>query len=303
MAFTIPGALEDLYDETVSRFKLLLQKQVLTGVEVTTLNQWLANFTTNEERYLAAHLLNSVIYRSNAMVCSSLQHLIHTELPAWLKSEGLAIPQGLTAFRAGFRNATVESPYRFVAVDGAFEEVPGKSGGVMIRIFKQNFVVSKSLLCRPERIQELPDHVRYLVFIDDLVGSGKQFIRFANFYTLPALIDRFKMLFSPMICYQSGLDKITKEFPWLAVKPIEVLCNEHKFFRGDPADERIWHADKVNRVLDVKHFYSELVARNQVTGREGFNLDLTVAFEHGTPNNTLAVFWATTPTWQRLFLK
>lgn len=300
MAFFIPERYEDFYDQTVQRFKLLLQKQVLTGIDLNNLNQWLANFQTQEERYLAAHLLNSLVYRSGNMLCSSFQHLIHCELPGSLQQHGYEMPNGLVAFHESLQAATQAFPLRFVAVDGSFEPTPGKSGAVIIRQFKRHLNVSKHILCRPEHMAGLPAHVRYLVFIDDLLGTGTQFTKFANFYQLANLRDRFVMVYSPQLSHANGIAHLAKHFPWLSVLPVEPLGTGHQFFRVKEATPNRWHADGDNTTDDVKAFCDGLAEKAQIPKRTKHLLDLTILFEHAAPNNTLPFYWAVSPKWRPL---
>lgn len=303
MAFSIPEPYQGFYDETIQRFKLLLQKQVLTGIDLNTLNRWLANFETEEEKYLAAHLLNGLIYRSSNMLCSSFQHLIHCELPAFLQRHGFQLPDGLVAFHEALKDADSSFPIRFVAVDGTFEPGPGKSGGVVIRQFRRHLGVSKAILCRPENIGRLPDSVRYLIFIDDLLGTGNQFEKFANYYGLANLRQQYTMMYSPQLSHSGGMANLAKKFPWLTVIPIESLGPENQFFRTAKDSTTIWHADDTNTVADVKAFCNELSDKGGIIRGSRHSLDLSILFEHGAPNNTLPFYWCPSDRWQPLIAR
>lgn len=300
MAFVVPEKYEGFYDESIRRFKLLLQKQVLTGIESNSLNRWLSNFRTIEEKYLAAHLLNCLIYRSESMLCSSFQHLIHSELPTFLQSHNFSMNYGLEHFRNELVNAGDDYPVRFVAVDGSFERVPGKSGATIIRTFRRHLTVNKKILCKPENINTLPESVRFLIFIDDILGTGKQFSSFVDHYKLSELTDRFKMAYSPQISYVDGLQILNQKYPWLSVIPIEELDDQNRFFRHKDGMPDIWHADEKNKVTDVKAFYASLVGRAGIPKRTRYSLDLTVLFQHSGPNNSLSVYWAGSEQWNPL---
>lgn len=300
MAFFVPERYEGFYEETVQRFKLLLQKQVLTGIDLNSLNQWLSNFQTKEEKYLAAHLLNCLVYRSGNMMCSSYQHLVHCELPAFLQRHGMAMQDGLEAFHEALQQADAAYPLRFVAVDGGFEQVPGKSGAVIIRQFKRHLNVNKLILCRPENMAALPATVRYLVFVDDLLGTGKQFNKFADFYKLNELRARFTMAYSPQLSHTKGTGHLAEKFPWLTVLPIEQLGVEHQFFRLAKDSATLWHGDKENLAGDVKAFCNALAEKGEIPKTTQYSLELTILFEHAAPNNTLPFYWATSNRWRPL---
>lgn len=300
MAFIVPEQYEGFFGESVRRFRLLLQKQVLTGIESNSLNLWLANFRSTNEQYLAAHLLNCLIYRSENMLCSSFQHLIHSELPTFLQSNGFSINYGLSHFRTELENADANYPLRFVAVDGSFEAIPGKSGATIIRTFRRHLAVNKRILCKPENIHTLPASVRYLIFIDDILGTGKQFSSFVDYYKLPEMVNRFSMAYSPQISYISGLVALYEKYPWLTVMPIERLDDQNQFFRHKNDKPDIWYADGENKVADVKSFYDSLATRAGIPKRTRYSLDLTVLFQHAGPNNTLSAYWARSEQWAPL---
>ncbi|WP_423395589.1 phosphoribosyltransferase-like protein [Burkholderia sp. LMG 21824] len=302
MAFFVPESYENFYDETIQRFKLLLQKQVLTGIDFGNLDQWLSNFQNKEEKYLAAHLLNSLIYRSGHMLCSSFQHLMHSELPVFLHRNGFQTPQGLVAFHRQLQEAEQDCAIRFVAVDGEFEQAPGKSGSVIIRKFAQHLNISKKILCRPGNVAALPEHVKFLIFVDDMLGTGTQFGKFAKFYKLDELRARFAMAYSPQLSHAQGIAHVAKHYPWLNLLPIERMGPEHQFFRAKGLDG-LWHGDAANKVEDVKDFCDALSQRNEIPKRTRHSLDLAVLFEHAAPNNTLPLYWAKSNHWHPLIAR
>lgn len=68
MAFNIPKDRFGFFKDIDHRFRLLLDKDIVTGIDKIRLNGWLANFKTLEDKYLAAHLLNGLTYCSDAIV-------------------------------------------------------------------------------------------------------------------------------------------------------------------------------------------------------------------------------------------
>jgi hypothetical protein len=57
----------DIYTNLViQRCEDLIEGQIWSGIDLQRLEGWLSNFTTPEEKYLVARLLDSVIYRSKS---------------------------------------------------------------------------------------------------------------------------------------------------------------------------------------------------------------------------------------------
>ena len=67
MAFKIPTGYERFANEVFARFRNLLDKNVFSGITKLTLREWESNFATDEERYLAAHLLDALILKTDPM--------------------------------------------------------------------------------------------------------------------------------------------------------------------------------------------------------------------------------------------
>jgi hypothetical protein len=131
MALHIPQDRRGFFEDVDNRFRSLIRKGIISGIDPIRLNNWLANFVTDEDKYLAGQLLSGLTYRSDAMVKSSFQHLLSCELPGVLRSLGAFDFTDLESLENALSLGDASSPIRFVAVDGTFEPTPGKSGGSM----------------------------------------------------------------------------------------------------------------------------------------------------------------------------
>ena len=301
MTFNVPPDRLGFFDDIDHRFRLLLYKSIITGIDLIRLNRWLANFKTTEDKYLAAHILNGLTYRSDAMIRSSFQHLVHCELPRVLRTSAKMTLSDIGTFEIVLQKGDEACPFRFVAVDGMFEETPGKSGAVIIREFRRHLRVNKKLLCRPEHLGNLPDTVRALVFIDDMLGTGRQFTTFAEHYKLSAQDGKRALIYCPLIAYEDGIGKVRKALPSLEIHPVERLSAAQSFFRPTPQDSRIWGGDGINTVQDVRAHVAELCRRNSLPVKTRHALDLVVAFEHAVPNNSMPMLSIKTDRWNPLF--
>lgn len=303
MALCIPKERLTFFDDVTHRFRQLLHKSIVSGIDPIRLSGWLANFVSAEDKYIAGHLINGLTYRSNAMVKSSFNHLVHCELPGALRACGALTMPDLDAFDEALSRGGEDSPIRFVAVDGTFEKTPGKSGSDMIRQFRRHLNVSKTLLCRPERLltEPLPASVKALVFIDDLVGTGQQFETFATHYKLSEQAKSRTLVYCPLMAFHAGLDHLAKKLPWLKVHPVETLDESHRFFRVMKEDATVWGVDNVNKVQDVRDHVAELCRRNSIPPKTKHCLDLVVAFEHAVPNNSVPMLSLKSAQWQPLF--
>jgi len=299
MAFQVPEKNETLYDDVQRRFRILLKRGVVTGVDEGTLDCWLANFRNDIERYFAACVLGRLTFRSKSMIESSIDHLLQCVLPTDLRRQGLFPHSDIESFLASVQQNDSKHAIRFVGVDGSKASDTGKSGVVIIRHFKRHAGVHKSITCRPDALDQLPDTVRCLVFIDDMLGTGQQFKDFAEEHAL-AEKQGVHMVYCPLVAFQKGVSTLREKCPWLTVLPIEVLSERHQFFCESEKTPGIWAVDETNTVADAKAFFNALATKHSIPKSNRHGLELLLGFEDATPNNTLSVLWAHSESWAKL---
>jgi hypothetical protein len=148
---------------------------------------------------------------------------------------------------------------------------------------------------------ELPAEVKAIVFLDDLLGTGRQFHEFADHYTLAEHARERKLVYAPLMACEKGLKHLADKCPWLIVHPIESLGEDHRFFRASSREASMWAHDDANKIEDVREHIRRLCKRNDIKDRDKYSLDLTVAFEHGVPNNSVSLLLRNSDSWQPLF--
>ncbi|WP_434137038.1 hypothetical protein JQR88_25715 (plasmid) [Pseudomonas luteola] len=302
MAFHVPDANHDLLEDVLDRFRVLLKKSAITGIDEIKLDRWVANFRTDEEKYLAACMLNRLIYRSQAMIESSIDHLLHCLLPTYLRKINLFSHPHIEDFLEALQCNNPNYPIRLVGVEGSRAIDTGKSGAVIIRYYKRRAGISQHLTCRPDKLRELSPKVRCLVFVDDMLGTGTQFKKFAQEHALHEKND-IQIVYCPLIAHAEGLKKLQGECPWLTVLPVEVLDHQHDFFCELKNRPGVWAVDSANSVVEVKEFYEQLSTKYGIPKISEFGLGLVLGFEHSTPNNTLSMLWANSGKWAALLTR
>jgi hypothetical protein len=286
------------------RFDVLIKKRVLQGIEVLQLRNWLGNFQSDEARYLAAQLLDSLVYRSDKMLESSSNHVLQMMLPNVLSHAGEYKASDLHTFLERIVKGDTSLGIRFVVVDGTFTREPGKSGSTVLRTFGRATGVPDSLFMRPENLSGLGRDVRALVFLDDCLGTGTQFVKYSKHYKLKNQCAMRKLIYVPYVAHEDGIRALHNNFPELIVRPAETLGANSDFFAADPQNPSIWARDKKNSVADVKAFYKRILKDRGVNPNESeFCLNLSLAFSMSAPNNTLKIFHTTEGQWSRLVIR
>lgn len=305
MSFEVPTYFRpEYYQLTVRRAELLIKTNIL-DIKHLTLQQWLNNFSDIRAQYLAAHLLDAMVYRSDDMIKSMLRHLIEMELPLALEEKGYDISGSMNAFLSSLSNGSTSCPIRFVALDGGFDKTPGKSGGIIIRHLREAGLIHKNISIRPESIAKTDPEklkgVRYLVMVDDFVGTGTQFDKFAKHYNIESWAEQYAVIYLSFMAHDHGINTIKKNFPYVALRTGEKLSAANNFFAPSLSDTNKWGRDNFNRLIDVKDYYSKLLIRGGIKKPLGeFDLGLTVVTSLSVPNNTLKAFWASDGSWKPL---
>lgn len=158
------------------------------------------------------------------------------------------------------------------------------------------------------QLSELPVHVEELIAIDDFCGSGKQFtekfLQSSEVRELRQQRPEVRIRYVVAAAHRAGISKIKETSPEVEVVAGEVLGDEHHFFDG-PVLQRHNIPQLAQR---LRCDYAELVKRRAIGGSQigawGFaNQALSYAFAHGTPNNTLPIYWYQADQWQPLLIR
>ncbi len=306
MTFVVPSGQERFFDRVRQQFDSLIRANVIMDVFTETeLARWVSQFRTNEERYLAAHLLNSAVIRSSRMVESSLRQIIDLIAPTCLRELGLHDVTCIDTFHDDLKRDKPRLPVRFMAVDGArLDSAAGNSGDSVLRKFGVSFQIGDGYRLRsddPSSFQ--PSEPLLIVLVDDVLGTGSQFIRFIDRYQLNPSPGNVHLLYAPLLATSAGLDEVRKNVQDFRIWPIEVLGPSADFFFGLPDSPDVWSRDGSNQLVDVCSFYEQMMDTRGVPRETRYSQNLTVIMHDRCPNNTLRVYWhdsTNAPVWHAL---
>ena len=161
-----------------------------------------------------------------------------------------------------------------------------------------HLVLQQEWMVWPWRIRTVADFRRYVyVFVDDFLGTGRQFHNFAADFSLSSLFSEAYCIYAPLVAHASGLESLNSGYPSLRVTPVELLDTSHNLF----STESYYFRDTANTAATARSFYAQLVAQHGLPATAGFgDLGLVYAFEHATPDNSLPILWAESSSWHPL---
>jgi hypothetical protein len=269
---------------------------------------WLGNFTAQEQEH-AYHLLNSFLFFSNDLVRAMF-------LAAFQNISCLVRHPGRQfdleqAFWRTFCNQII-----ITYVTGEIPN-PTDSGFIFARMARQYLGIPQERIIDPrEALQLLVQGAnKPVVFVDDFVGSGQQFIstwkRLHN-VGLPSgghysfeMIAKSKggsFFYTPVISTIFGVAEIGRHCPEVQLSPANVLSARYSALH---ADSLVWPAKLLATGPAFVEGASKRAGIPDTSGNKndwrGFaRQGLCVAFEHSVPDATLPIFYWEKNGWNPL---
>lgn len=292
------------YKEAVLSRAETLCKAGIWKLDRTELWSWMQNFEHDEQKYLACHILDSVIYRSKDMMESAYSQYFATELR---RRVALAESKGVDTIETWQSRLRLNKD----ALNGKLALSPvklkmdtGESGSTVTRKLTSNLVSEKLFLPIDEHYWD-KNRGKLLVLVDDFVGSGDQFVEYSHEIKLDHGSEDNEILYVPLIAMESGVNRLKSDFPNISIFPIETLQESDKFFHGEESEK--FRGDQINTIGDALDCYESIrdghgYRPDYWRGRD--KSEQTVAFEWGCPNQSLGVlYFSKERGWNRLFSK
>lgn len=300
--FEAPSFAEEFLQKTSSRGETLIKAGVW-DFNVSQLRSWIKNFKSPEAQYLCAHLLDSLIYRSERMTTSLCKHAVHSILPNSLN----AYPEDLSKWILKMGSPAF-SGFCFVAVEGIKrgERQSAKSGQTVLRMYDRAGVAHKNHFIDASYLLDKlnSNNYKHIVFVDDFCGTGTQFSTFYNHFGLSNIPQNINQYYIPFACHEEAISqKLKLETPQVKVSPVELLDEDNRFFSEKYGSFR---GDKLNSVNTARNFYQAFLNDNNIKIEHPFGfggLELSYGWSKATPNNTLPIFYTEQSKWTPLLTR
>lgn len=296
--FKIPSNWETYFYSIKERVYDLIRNQIWSGIQIVQIELWLKNFESNEEKYFAACILDSLIYRSNAQTEALVFQLFTKSIPNLTRV--YPTPIGKLDNILETLGKTTSPAFRIVAATGEFDG-PTASSYFISRLLRRQFSVYESWIINPKEISRYyNDDIKIFIFIDDFLGTGNQFYELGIEIDLTYILRQAYCIYAPLVAHQKGIEFLKEEYPALKIVYGEYLENESAIFNH-------YFNDDINTPETAKNFYLKLIKSKNfgITDSNRYfgygNLALAYAFEHGIPDNSLHILWYNMEGWHKLF--
>jgi hypothetical protein len=263
---------------------------------------WLDNFE-KADRPLAVHMLSRFTYFSNELV----DHLFRSAFQGL--SNSIAPGVGPAARRDAWRQFCETA--LVVPVMGERPN-PSDSGWGFARKARQLLGFSENRLKGPPEAVEMlaSGSSAPIVFVDDFVGSGDQFLRTwtqpystsTGAASFASLVPGGRAHYCNVLAAAHGVDRIRKYAPGVAIASGNVIPRDHSFVAIGSA---MWPK---GMALDGARLARKIGRRLGYTKTDGslrdwrgyHRLGLGIAMEDSTPDSNLPLFFEEASDWQPL---
>jgi len=278
--------------EIFQRCSDLIAYDIWKDLDPSRFRQWLRNFTTREERYFAACILDGLIYRPKDQTVSLVKQLFGRVLPDLTRLD--ASPLGcIDNWEERLRRSPDEGDPGVRLVTAVRRvDPPTKSAHYVARLMKREHSVREEWIIKPwEILPAIAKGIRVYIFVDDFLATGDQFSKFFSEENLHSL-SGYYLVYAPLAAHTSGIELLSRSFPALRVAPVETLDRSYGLF----SPESRYFDDGLNTPEGAKVFYEQVLKSKGIkidpALRGGYgDLELAYVFEHAAPDNCLPIFW------------
>jgi len=280
MSFKSPLLSQEFFEEVEKHCYSLIKNNYWDKVDNYTLKQWLENFETDDEKYLASQILFHFQYRNEKAMLSMFKQIIQVYLPQKLNELGVHEIASISEWEEELSTTKAfKLPFRFSTIDK--EDKIGTSGHALFRLYAQNNLIYKDIGRVIDSNMQI--NVKTIILVDDITGSGKQFINFYEKHKIS--FEKFEnIIYCPLVAHEEGIKNIREKLSHVHIVPAEVLTKEeHSFYSI---------SDEVNSNDIFLSFYQEVVEKLKIKFSLGFSEQaILYAMNISTPNNNLSVIY------------
>jgi len=314
------GKSDLLLHNVYERYQTLIDLNVYHPISMTDIKAWVNNFSDPVHRYVSGYILDRLIYRSSRMAQSSYRSfLISVMRDVYSDYNRQASPDTVQNWQLKLGSSTEKIEDFYIAPVRLLTD-SGASGDTVCRLVSADQSYTKHITATGfEQVngkQTVIPSGNVILLVDDLLGSGGQVKKLVIEKNLGEWCEKNKVVYAPLIAMESGLKKVTEDYPFLDVRPIEILEeDQHLFSFRQNAEIRVdneYYPEKIfiDAYEEMLDLYGMLRNNNGRLKQSRFGLNraaLPLSFEWGCPNQAISLLWWTPDeesndnSWTQLF--
>ena len=298
--------MKDEIKEITERMKTFREMLLLPKPKDLDFENWLDNFQEQNEKELAARILNHFIYFSDDLIDQMLRTAVGRC--------GYYFMQNVP----GWNHNSFKSECWYSFIQGENPEDATDSGYIFTRKLREVLNIPDKRIIKFDalfkKLEENTSTPQNVILVDDFVGSGAQTYEAWNKHklglkdmTLSELQSRFnhRIIYAPLVVNDMGLSTIKDYCSNLHLEYIYHLGPEYNLFNINGifwAGNRGSYAKFLNMMYRIaKEQNIPVTEGDSVNDMKGFGKQgLALAFHHGIPDACPAFFYWNTENWKPL---
>lgn len=277
------------------RCRDLIEFKIWSGIDINQFESWRKNFTTDEEKFFCARVLDALIYRSNQQTYALIEQVLTKNFNNIFR---VLNKSHLNSFPSCLKDEKNDPLIRLVPVITRHDPVT-KSSNEILRFIKRHFQVSEKYIINPWNISDqINKDIEAFIFIDDFLGTGTQMDDvLTDIAQINKILKERIIIYSPLVAHEKGIRYLNENYSDLIISYAEKLVfSNHSFFTNYFTDE----------VEIAKNFYIEMLKKRNINlgvgNQFGYgDLEIVLSFEHAAPDNSLQILTYRTENWVPLF--
>lgn len=276
MSFTLPSNHQQLYTEVLDRCFSLIDLDYWSRINKYTLERWLENFDSDEEKFFAIQILFHLQFRNKKAMISMFKQIIQVLLPLKLEELGIYKIETIQEWENTLKTENKKLfllPFRFSTINK--EGAIGESGDALFRLMAQENIVNKKF---GRFIDSINKDCKVVVLVDDITGSGSQFLEFFERYK--EAFEQFEyIIYAPLVAHVDAIKVLEKHDPRIHIISPEILTKDESFYNI---------FDDNNSNQDYIDFTNAIMRKQSLSIRFPFGFSsqaILYGLELSTPNN------------------
>ena len=275
-------AVETYVESVFSRSEKFIDMGIWHGIDKVNLRAWRNNFTTVDERYFAALVLDNLTYRTEDHVKSMLIDLFTIGIPNAFRLNGDEMYNTMRYSLSLLKNCK-DIPLRIVNTN----HTSTQSSGYYAFILNHVMGFHRDYFCDLDEIGEhYKKGIRHFILIDDIICSGKQIDTVLKQIDFQKYQDAGFYIAACAI-HDDGMTLLDEKYPHVKYACAEHLTKNVSFLDG------VDYSFPVTCTRDIlDEFYKNMLKEKGFGARKPYGIigmGLNYAFDKSVPNDCIAV--------------
>lgn len=275
-------SVETFVESVFSRSEMFIDMGIWHGIDKVKLRAWRNNFTTVDERYFSALVLDNLTFRSEDHVKSMLVDLFTIGIPNAFRLNKDELYVTMRYALSLFKERK-DIPVRIVNTNHSSTQSSGYYA------FMLNHVMSfhRDYFCDVDEIDDqYVKGIRRFILIDDIICSGEQIDTVLQKINFTKYADA-QFYIAACAIHDDGMELLRKKYSFTKYAYAEHLTPNVSFLKG------VDYVSPINCTPEIlDRFYINMLKEKGFAARHPYGfwgMGLNYAFDKSVPNDSIAI--------------